>query len=258
MKQRKHFMRRLTALLLTGTMLTASAALAPVLCGTAGLCAAAAETAAPTQEEVYAALMAMQETYPEGTPFTNEITYTWHAEQGYTIRGGGCAAFAFMLSDAAFGDLPARRYYDYNQVRVGDILRINNNPHSVIVTEVHADYVVLAEGNFNGAVHWGSTLTFDRINDGSTSYAITRYPEEKPHSTGDVNGDGEIDAIDAQQALRSYIDRIAGKARKLTDAQLTAADVDKSGVTDARDAQIILQYFVRRLALQDITWDDLI
>ena len=70
-------------------------------------------------------------------------------------------AFAFILSDAAFGSLPARELleFSYADVRVGDILRVNGDTHSVIILEVHPDHVVIAEGNYNRSIHWGRTLT---------------------------------------------------------------------------------------------------
>ena len=72
---------------------------------------------------------------------------------------------AFLLSDAAFGDLPARMLteFSFSDVSVGDILRINDDTHSVVVLEVHDDHVVIAEGNYNRSVHWGRTLTAQQV-----------------------------------------------------------------------------------------------
>lgn len=129
----------------------------------------------PTEEEVYEAMMAMKTDYPEGTRYTDSEYYEWHG--GYYSRGYGCAGFAFMLSDAAFGTLPVRFVYNISikSVHVGDILRVNNNSHSVIVTEVHDDYVVLAEGNYNSSVHWGRTMTAAQV--AKADFMLTRYPE---------------------------------------------------------------------------------
>jgi len=61
----------------------------------------------PTEAEAYYAMMNMKPSYPEGMPWTNDNFYAW---KGGVYSGGyGCAGFAFILSDAAFGDLPARR-----------------------------------------------------------------------------------------------------------------------------------------------------
>lgn len=129
-------------------------------------------------QKIYQAMIALKEQYPEGTHWTNDNSYSWHG--GIYSGGRGCAGFAFMLSDAAFGNLPARKLtnFSFSDVRVGDILRINNDTHSVIVLAVYDDHVVLAEGNYNNSVHWGRTLTAADVQ--SADYLLTRYPEEIP------------------------------------------------------------------------------
>lgn len=123
--------------------------------------------------EVYNAMIAYQASYPEGTPFTNADVRPFHG--GIYSRGAGCAGFAFMLSDAAFGNLPARIVYSMDSIRVGDIIRINNNSHSVIVLSVEPGGVVVAEGNYVGAVHWGRFISYDTLAS-SFTYVMTRYP----------------------------------------------------------------------------------
>ena len=85
----------------------------------------------------------------------------------------GCAAFAFELSDAAFGDNYVTEHHDISDVRVGDILRLDN-ARTVIVLEVRSRSVIIAEGNFNSSVHWGRELSFSEIED-SIDYIWTRY-----------------------------------------------------------------------------------
>ena len=133
-----------------------------------------------TQEQAYRAIIAMKAEYPEGRHWTNDDFYAWKGfspDTGcYHFGGYGCVAFAFLLSDAAFGDLPARLLdVDFDNVRAGDVLRVDNDSHSVIVLEKHYDYVVVAEGNFNSSVHWGRTMTASEVN--KSDYILTRYPE---------------------------------------------------------------------------------
>ncbi|MCR5460291.1 MAG: hypothetical protein K6F51_10370 [Acetatifactor sp.] len=117
-------------------------------------------------------------------PWTDSNTYNWNG--GIYTGGGGCAGFAFAMSDAAFGTLPARILIEtsYDAIRPGDILRINNDGHSVIVLQKFGDHVVVAEGNFNSTVHWGRTFTKtelenpDRTQNGSLTYIMTRYPTD--------------------------------------------------------------------------------
>lgn len=138
---------------------------------------------------VYRAMIALkdQEQYKEGTTWTNTEPYS---DSGYCWKGGpldgtnisavGCVAFAFILSDAAFGNLQARMYpaggFTYNDIKVGDILQVNSGAHTVIVLEVVDTGVVVAEGNYNDKVHWERTIAKEEVMS-STSHYITRYPE---------------------------------------------------------------------------------
>ncbi|MDD6328776.1 MAG: hypothetical protein PUA62_10065, partial [Lachnospiraceae bacterium] len=141
-----------------------------------------ATTPVPTEAEAYQKMIAMKSSYPEGMTWTNANYYAWKG--GVYTGGYGCAGFSFLLSDAAFGDLPATMIYDItiSDVRVGDILRINNDAHSVIVLEVYSDHVVIAEGNYNSSIHWGRTLTAAEV--ANATYMMTRYPVEE-YDTGD-------------------------------------------------------------------------
>lgn len=211
-----------------------------------------------SEESVRAAMLAMEKQYPEGTPFDNGNYYAW---KGGIFSGGyGCAGFAFMLSDAAFGSLPARKYYDYSKIRVGDILRLNNDSHSVIVLYVNADSVTVAEGNYNRKVHWRREISMSTIRNGQTAYAMTRYPEAAPaQAKGDLNGDSAISAEDAQIVLNAYVRTISGFSSGLTQPQLAVADIDGNGSTDVSDAQYILRYYVENtLSGRSWSWERII
>lgn len=123
--------------------------------------------------DVYASILAMKSSYPEGMSWTNDNSYQW---KGSNITGFGCAGFAYLLSDAAFGDFPARKLtsFSYDDVRVGDILRINHDTHSVVVLETHENHVVIAEGNYNRSIHWGRTLSKQEVM--NADYLWSRYP----------------------------------------------------------------------------------
>lgn len=132
-----------------------------------------------TEDDVYDVLISFKSKYPEGTWFTNDHKYSWKG--GIYTTGGGCAAFCFELSDAAFGSLPARKAvldeYNASNMKVGDILRVDDDKHSVIILKIMDDHIVIAEANYNSTVHWGRTITYDALNDGTTSYIMTRYPD---------------------------------------------------------------------------------
>lgn len=129
-------------------------------------------SAGTTESQVYETIMAQQAVFPEGMRWTNDNYYGWKG--GTYIGGFGCAGFAFAVSDAAFGDVIATVHKDYSNIKVGDILRVDNDTHSVIVLEVREDSVIVAEGNYNSSIHWGREIPKARLVDPS-SYIMTRY-----------------------------------------------------------------------------------
>lgn len=149
-----------------------------------------------TYQEVYDRMMAMQAILPDGTPWDDNTPYgslgplgedyVWKGGpiDGATIHHTGCAAFGAVISDAAFGNLPGRKYkngsFTFDDVRPGDILRRKN--HTVIVLQKGAGGVIVAEGNLSdlsagvpGTVHWGRAIPDWEVTD--STYMITRYPE---------------------------------------------------------------------------------
>ncbi len=121
---------------------------------------------------IYDKIIAQKANFPEGMKWTNADFYSWKG--GIYSAGFGCAAFAFAVSDAAFGDAQAVMHTDYNNIRVGDILRVNHDTHSVIVLEVKPDSVIVAEGNYNESIHWGREIPKSALIE-EGSYIMTRY-----------------------------------------------------------------------------------
>ena len=127
---------------------------------------------------IYNAIMGLQSKYPQGYSWNNSNKYSWGTSVaiglGYSrYDGSGCVAFAMMASDAAFGDIPAYQKEDKAGIKVGDILRINNDTHSVIVLKVNGnDEYTIAEGNYNSSIHWGRVINLSQT---GFSYRITRY-----------------------------------------------------------------------------------
>ena len=133
---------------------------------------AAPQAAATPYANAYDIMISFKNSYPEGMRYTNDDFYRWNG--GIFYGGYGCAGFAFMLSDAVFGKNPSTIHYDISKIRVGDILRINNDTHSVIVLEVNSNGVVVAEANYNSSVHWGRTFSWSKLNS-CVDYVMTRY-----------------------------------------------------------------------------------
>ena len=127
-----------------------------------------------SEKQVYESMIALKSEYPEGMLWTNDNYYGWNG--GIYSGGYGCAGFAFLLSDAAFGSLKAYYHEDLSAIRVGDILRINNDTHSVIILEITEDSIVIAEGNYNFSVHWGRIISKEELEQ-IGDYVLTRYPQ---------------------------------------------------------------------------------
>ncbi len=191
MKKSRMYKRGKRTLLSAVLAVSLSAAWPVPVTGPAGSTVAAvkAETICPTYQEAYDAMMALQETYKEGMPWTNFTPYGRDGELGsaYKWKGGkikgaesgvGCAAFVFLLSDAAFGNLPSRTIdngsFRYDDIKVGDILRVNNS-HFVIILKKSASGVIVAEANYNKSVHWGRAISKAEVM--NANFIVTRYPE---------------------------------------------------------------------------------
>ena len=93
---------------------------------------------------------------------------------GFDI-GRQCAGFASMLSDRVFGkDAPVRIFYNYDDIRIGDQARINNNSHTVFIIDKTDDYVVVAECNADYKsciINWGRKIYRNNL----TGFYITRW-----------------------------------------------------------------------------------
>ena len=164
-------------------------------------CAAATvnSTQTATQQEITDAILALREEYPDGMTWTNQNPspgYLW-VFPGFLWNMGGCAAFAAIIQDNAFGsykDVPPTwqrinddcRFggvhecsgpYAWENLWPGDILRFEG--HSVIVVEKRDDYVTVAEGNYAGTVKWGRKITKTGI-ESSAKYVLTRYSKTEP------------------------------------------------------------------------------
>lgn len=127
------------------------------------------------QATVYQNLLALKTTYPEGMSWTEANTYSWSVGKSGTVTGIGCMAFARQVSDLLFGvNAPLYGHSDINNIKVGDIIVTNAENHAVVALEVHDDYIVVAEGNYNSTIHWGRKVSKSELLRLSTDIT-TRY-----------------------------------------------------------------------------------
>ena len=123
------------------------------------------------EETVKKKILALQNTYKEGTTWTNDDFYLWKAKNMYCY---GCIALAGKISDTVFGkDAPVKTHKDFSAIKSGDHIRIGNY-HSVIVISHTSDSVTVVEGNYNSSIHWFRTITKSSLQ--QTGFSVdTRY-----------------------------------------------------------------------------------
>lgn len=67
--------------------------------------------------------------------------------------------------------------------------------------------------------------------------------EAEVYPTGDLDGDGSVNSMDAVLCLKEYSNRIIGSTSSLSDEQIKSGDVDNDTSLTSKDAVIILQYY---------------
>lgn len=136
------------------------------------------------EQKIYKKIRSLRKEFKENSLWGDEKEY--FCEKNNTI-GSGCAALGFQFTDILFGkDAPMNKSEDLsgikNKIRIGDLIRINQNTHTAIVIDKEEDGMILLEGNFffgdakEGRIHWGEKLTFDKFMEVG-DYYVTRYKD---------------------------------------------------------------------------------
>ena len=133
-----------------------------------------------TEENVRAAIVALKDTYPDGTLYGVPYVPNNPLYRPFS-NCDACAGWAMKCSDAAFGDLPWRRVANphWEDIRAGDILQYDNEygGHAVVVLSKTDDYVKVTESGTNNKALWGAQY-FKWWLESQPGYAMrTRYPE---------------------------------------------------------------------------------
>lgn len=162
--------------------LTESGSMSAATTSASGAASAATSTTtiSPRDQQVDAALAAMQAAYPEGTPWTNANKYSTRMRlngRTLTYNGYGCFAFALTFCDIAFGQngsytkVPA---CPASQIRIGDLVRVNTiyGGHTYVILSLDATGATIAEGNYNASVHYGRHVTTEEL--ATNEFVITR------------------------------------------------------------------------------------
>ena len=116
---------------------------------------------------VFNKMIALKSKYPHGMKWT---------DNNIVNGNSGCYAFSMILMDAAFGSKrPERKHTNFNDIKVGDMVRVNKNTHSMIVLRKDNKEFTFAEGNYGEKIHWGRTMTIAQLKN-VLDYVLTSYP----------------------------------------------------------------------------------
>lgn len=101
-----------------------------------------------------------------GNKYCNEYQGKSTIACGFNI-GRQCAGFSSMLSDRIFGkNAPAKIFYNYDDLKIGDQARINNNSHTVFIIDKTDEYVIVAECNADYKtciINWGRKIPRNKL-----------------------------------------------------------------------------------------------
>ena len=182
-------------------------------------------------------------------PFRNTIN------KGYTPLPAGetfggliqCYGFARKLATDFYGGCQVwvrHRYSSGFQFRVGDQVRINNDTHSVFITEVNGNSIKFADCNWDNrcGIRWdvSATITNGRFRFGGTSYQISYI--DRAGMAGDINGDSKITIEDVHSIEQIYrgVYTYGNQNRSYVNE---AADLDNDGRVTYYDSQLAWQQY---------------
>lgn len=113
-----------------------------------------------------------------------------------------CLAFASFISDFLFGkDAEIEKVYTFDEIEVGDHIRITSLEHSVIVLEKTDDYITVVEvnkGYVNCAISWDRVITKSELN--SMNYVVySRIVDEDIDEYVDVDVEVTVEPTATQE-----------------------------------------------------------
>ena len=132
---------------------------------------------------IQSALLQLKQRFPTGLKWDESDAYDYHSPK--FGRGGGCNAFAYMISDLVFGtDAPLYVHQDFSTVKVGDVIWWKNSKngysHVVVVYQIEDGVTYDCSGNSGDAVDWHGIGELRDLN--SECYVYSRYPTPAGYS----------------------------------------------------------------------------
>lgn len=176
---------------------------------------------------------------PDGSPF-----YTVLLEAGFTNFGAG--------ENIAFGQKDPEEVVE---------AWMNSEGHRKNIMNSEYKYIGVGVRYANNMYYWEQifldvdtvypdafipTYSGEPIKDNNNNNADSIV---NGSASGDVNGDGYVDAVDASCVLAEYANISVGKPTTFTASQRSLADMNNDGLIDAVDASIILGIYAKNSTL---------
>ena len=152
----------------------------------------------PTQDNVYAALLALKADYPQNG--------TWDTGRKYTSKelgeGTGSQAFAYMLSDRVFGAMEATRQSDIDRMKPGDVVYLRDEQEYAVVLTVDGNDFTYVTCNAKGSITWRGSGYLDELTSRDTIY--TRYSASVSNELANGESVTERNVRNALYDLKDY------------------------------------------------------
>ena len=140
------------------------------------------DNSAVTEENVSDLLRKLEAEYPSFDRWNTGRVYT----SKVLGRGSGEAGFAYMLSDRVFGAISSYELDDPEDLRVGDLLKLDSGSTYGVVVSRDGNRFTYASCDEDGWISWNRTKSLDDLDRSDTVYS--RYLT-KPSGGKLANGD---------------------------------------------------------------------
>ena len=125
------------------------------------------DNSAVTEENVSDLLRELEAEYPSFDQWDTGRVYT----SKVLGRGSGEAGFAYMLSDRVFGAISSYELDDPEDLRVGDLLKLDNGSTYGVVVSRDGDRFTYASCDEDGWISWSRSESLDDLDRSDTVYS---------------------------------------------------------------------------------------
>ncbi len=189
--------------------------------------------------------------------YSDSFDYSGNNSYSFDIEGYDC-------EKGSDGEIIDGREYSISITAYNRSLSLLSNEFSDKFTVSDPDYNPDSRTNFNYNISieelessqpWTKSEKTSNENGIETIQKDVLIYAKKAYPRGDVNDDGNIDAVDASLVLTEYAAIATNKPTTMDAPQKVAADVDYDGTINAVDASKILAYYAYKATGKQPSWD---